>query len=74
MSSKETSGGVFPIACERCGERAVIPTAVRVHGDGRSVEHAVRCAVCHHGWFVPVPNEPVTLRRKPDRRAVARDR
>ena len=30
-------------------------------------------ALCNHGWFVPATNLPITLRRKPDRRATPRD-
>ena len=73
MSSKETTDGVFPIVCERCGERAAIPVAERTQGDEPRAQHAVRCTACNHGWFVPAPNLPITLRRKPDRRATPRD-
>ena len=73
MSSKETSDGVFPIACERCGELAAIPTAPRTHGDEQRAQHAMRCTVCNHGWFVLAQNPPLTLRRKPDRRTMPRD-
>jgi hypothetical protein len=33
--------------------------------------HAMRCGKCNHGWFVPVADAPVIVKRKPDRRAKA---
>jgi len=72
MSSKETSDEVLPIVCERCGKRAAVPTTQGTHGDEQRTQHTMRCDACQHSWFVPAPDWPITLRRKPDRRAMPR--
>jgi hypothetical protein len=73
MSSNENLGGAFPIVCERCGQQAAMPKTAPTPGDDHTPHYAVWCAVCNHSWIVPAPNGPITLRRKPDRRATSRE-
>ena len=71
MSSKEIPSREFPIVCERCGERAAMPTAQAQPLDEK-VQLAVRCSICAHTWLVYTPNAPFTVRRKSDRRTAPR--
>ena len=73
MSSKKFSDGVLPIVCERCGHLEATRTANVAQADDDAAGRAGRCPTCGHGWFVPVRSDQIIVRRKPDRRATARD-
>jgi hypothetical protein len=73
MSSQDTSGAAFPIACERCGRHTAMPIADGTIVSTNRVQIGVRCGECHHTWFVLEPNASFKLRRKDDRRKARRD-
>ena len=72
MSSDDLPEGAFPILCECCGQRAVVPVEEGTTLDEHELRLAVRCVVCSARRLTRARNTLVALRLKVDRRAVPR--
>jgi lysyl-tRNA synthetase class I len=73
LSSNKFSGVALSIVCERCGQLQGRAAEVAPAGDN-SARRDARCHACGHDPTVPVRTDEIKLRRKPDRRAAARDK
>jgi len=74
VSKMSSDKFVLPIACERCGHLEALPTAYAAQANDDVARRAGLCPACGHGWFVPVRNDQIIIRRKRDRRGTARNK
>jgi DNA-directed RNA polymerase subunit RPC12/RpoP len=72
MSSDDLPEGAFPILCERCGHRAVVPVEDGTTLDEHELRLTVRCLVCSSRRLIRARNTLIALRPKMDRRATPR--
>jgi DNA-directed RNA polymerase subunit RPC12/RpoP len=72
LSSDDLPEGAFPILCEYCGHRAVVPVAEGTTLDEHELRLTVRCVVCRSRRLTRARNTLIALRRKVDRRATSR--
>jgi ribosomal protein L37E len=71
MSSDKS---VMPIVCERCGHLELTRAAEAAQANDNTARRVGKCPACGHGWSVPTRSEQITVRRKPDRRRIPRDK
>ena len=69
MSSDDLPDGAFPLVCESCGHRAVVPSAEGTTLDEHELRLAVRCVVCSSRRLTRARHTLIALRLKMDRRA-----
>ena len=72
LSSDDLPEGAFPILCEGCGRRAVVPVKEGTTLDQYELRMAVRCAYCSSRRLTRARNMLIALRQKVDRRATPR--
>lgn len=72
LSSDDLPEGAFPILCESCGRRAVVPIEDGTTLDEHELRLAVRCLVCRARRLTRARNTLVALRQKVDRRGTPR--
>ena len=72
LSSDDLPEGAFPVLCECCGHRAVVPVEEGTTLDEHELQLAVRCVVCSSRRLTRARNTLIALRLKVDRRAMPR--
>ena len=74
MSSDDLPDGTFPILCEVCGHRAVVPVEEGTTLDEHELRLTMRCVACSSRRLTRARQTLIALRLKVDRRATPRSR